>query len=525
MRALDWPALQAAASLLGEPLVVERAVWGKAHAASSDYRWIARSAGFDLAFVSALEKELNLGTEDQPERAVLWRAFGDRCHAVACYESRAIDNSGRVQFLEKQILQWRRPAGVPAALGALVLLPATGKLSDEIWWPQRNALTDPGVVLPIAPEDHQPVVWDEASLGASVDAGREWLGRSVAVGALERFYADLLAQHRPAVLADCPRPPPPAALAALLLPLPVATADGTSLAGWIPSSRCTLSDLAHRWEGLVLPPRTALPEHPPASEVLRSRGWTMAHSLVEDPSLLSPFDVGEARVAAAIPARGPVARGARSPPVAAVAAPPGAGDSGRPTHEVSLETPPRAWPLLVELHQFAAAADRRWLAPDALRTRLRGDVRPWLDHEATTVGELLARWIAQLESARPPHAHREQWQVKLDLLRSAALSFAPGPSTWELVGLPRGDRVPAFLLAIALDDRRRDDLARLGDAALRAMQQQTADCKRSPWSKRVRAWLQLWRDHTRQDLVRRTIDLRTIDHSTGKTASSSGREA
>ena len=53
-----------------------------------------------------------------------WRTLADQCFALVSYPSRAIDTAGRSSFLEKQVLAWRRPIGIPAALGALLLLQA-----------------------------------------------------------------------------------------------------------------------------------------------------------------------------------------------------------------------------------------------------------------------------------------------------------------------------------------------------------------------------------------------------------------
>jgi hypothetical protein len=57
----------------------------------------------------------------------------------------------------------------------------------------------------------------------------------------------------------------------------------------------------------------------------------------------------------------------------------------------------------------------------------------------------------------------DEWTVKSDVLRAAAITFAPDPATVTAVGWPRSGRVPPLFLAPALAPGCRADLrSRLG---------------------------------------------------------------
>ena len=169
----DWPEIAPVLPATGElpVLHVEHAVWGKAHGARSDFRWIAHSPGFPID--SDLPRQLNFGAEDQPVRTQLWRNLNGLCYAVSCYPSRATDWSGRGGFLEKQIWAWD-PAGVPAALGALLLLPRIARETDKVWWDRSDDAPwqDPGFALPL-PSEKIPI--QEAEVAETVERGIEAL--------------------------------------------------------------------------------------------------------------------------------------------------------------------------------------------------------------------------------------------------------------------------------------------------------------------------------------------------------------
>ncbi len=285
----EWPAL-AGADL--EPLqgaTFEHAVWGKVHGAASDARWIAASASFTGQDLD-LEHELELGSEDAPRSTQLWRTLDGSHFAVGCYPSRAVDAAGRQSQLEKQILEWRRPAATPAAAGSLLLMPVVTALSDEIWWPHRKDLrwSESDFVLPLDP--WRPVVEGDSVTGAvaqAIDRGLGDLRRHASAEALSDLYAAVLANQRTIPLRGLESPLGPLALAVLMLPLERDQADRLSIAGWLPSSRADAGEQQARWN-LVLGGESPLAAggDPPNAEQ-RQRGQRLAQTLiVGDPSQL-----------------------------------------------------------------------------------------------------------------------------------------------------------------------------------------------------------------------------------------------
>ncbi len=193
-RSLGWPALVSALPL-PKQLVFERGVWGKVHGAPSDFRWIARSAGFDPG--DGIERRLQLGSEDRPRRLSCWYAGNDSYFAVSGYPSRATDAAGRSGFMEKQILQWPRVPQNPAALGTL-LLPLVARFGDDIWW--HRYMDQPwsrsDFSLPIAPRDHEPVACSQARLFELIDCGVKALRQLVDETMLATVYGQLLTNQR-----------------------------------------------------------------------------------------------------------------------------------------------------------------------------------------------------------------------------------------------------------------------------------------------------------------------------------------
>jgi hypothetical protein len=180
--ALHWPALD----LRGEPLPA-RLTCARAR--------------------KSLDEELPLGSADVPQSTTFWRTLGDTCYAVAVHPGAASD-----------LLEWKRPAEVPAVLGALLLLPAAAATQ----WSSEDEI-------------------DVAGIDKVIDEGlRALAASSCSEEALTDFYAALLAGGRAVSLRGLSAPLLPAAMAALLLPLPRDLADRISVAGWLPSSR--LSD-------------------------------------------------------------------------------------------------------------------------------------------------------------------------------------------------------------------------------------------------------------------------------------------
>jgi hypothetical protein len=554
----EWPALTGGWTWPAS-LRAERAVWGKVHGEPTDFRWIAASRDPEEA-APGLSRQLNLGTEDQPVRAFLWRNLGEICCAVAVYPSQAVDADGRQNFLEKQALLWRRPAELPACLGALALLPQAEGRGHGVWWDRQRGRpwSDQHFMLPIADGEHAPVPVREADLAAVVERGVTLLRQAIAEQDLAALYARMLSGSWPACLSGLDRPLPPEAVAALLLPLPRRLADALSLAGWLPSSRFSLDDLAVHWPAICLPPGVAPPPALAARVAPEAAGetgllersaalaralvrldpgaaatslapmaqvagtgagqlelpgrWTDAPPLAASPELAAEREAAPDGVAAPEAGNPSAPAAATAPSGGLVAAGSGhGGTSGggrprlaeRPHLRFGLAPPPPgATRLLQELHVFACAPQRRWLDAVQLSRRVERLAKP-----DPAAARLIAGWIAVLAAGRPAVADEEQWTVKLDLLRCAALALAPLPDTWELIGLPAGGRVATLHFA-DLHASPLDRLADLGQEALAAALEQSLSCVPNAAARRVRAMIVGWRGRTsrRNPPVRHLID-------------------
>jgi len=306
LSASPWPALADLAgdgerTALPATLTASRAVWGKVHGAASDYRWIAFTPPFDPR-PTPLSRQLACGREDAPASFPAWRTLTRGHFAVAGYPSRAIDGSGRSGFLEKQVLLWSRPEGVPAALGALLLGPAAAASTDAVWWERQGEVdwSDPDAILSLSEAEGRvevPVGGEGlgAAIEGAIEAGRRALVRLTSEEVLGRFYADLVAGRRPAFLDGLAEPLPAEALAVLLLPLPRPLADGLSLAGWLPATRPTREEVGGDWDGVATSGPLASqgePEARPDEEAL-ARGRELARILL---TLESPAGAGPSGV-------------------------------------------------------------------------------------------------------------------------------------------------------------------------------------------------------------------------------------
>lgn len=479
----QWPALRSDGHALPSFVEYQRGVWGKVHGAPTDFRWIAQSDDFGRDSPDA-QPQFSLGGEDVPTRFQSWRNLGDRCYAVGAYPSRAIDAAGRRNFLEKQILEWRVPAGVPPALGALLLLPHVAGMTDAIWWDQAasDVWAPLDIHMPILPNDHQPLDIEQDALNAAIERGRRALREAVDLATLTTFYGHLLSGGRPAFLTGLTQPLSPEPLAALLLPLPREIADHISIAGWIPSSRPDFTDLASRWDVMMIPPDLRVPSiiSAPSDEAER-----MASQLLDDEPLLIPQRTEPKPVATPKPLR----IRQEGPP--------------RPGMTLQLAPPQSNAPaILSTLYDFARAVDCRWLTPNDLRNG--GGVAPLAEPEAAV--SLLCDWVWQVEDQRPPHADERQWEVKVDLVRSAAFVLAPRPGMWR-VGPPAPDsRIPGLFFGLLLDRNHCDVLSNLGEGPLNELVNQTLACSLSAdWDQKLRQWLERWQEVSRTPRVRDLI--------------------
>jgi hypothetical protein len=243
-----WPALAGLPDHLPERLRCERGVLGKTPGSPADFSWIASSQGFSGPTTN-LARHLALGSEDVHRDSVLiWRSDGRRHQAVRCYPAHAPDAHGR-GFLEKQVLEWERPAELPAALGALVLLPLVATLDDAIWRDRDELKGGAGWESATLDDSDlpQPMV-DPTALADGIDAGLKELRKRFREQDLGDLYALLLAGRRGVFPAERIDALSAAALAALLLPLPRDIADRLSVIGWLPSTLADLGQLGERWD-------------------------------------------------------------------------------------------------------------------------------------------------------------------------------------------------------------------------------------------------------------------------------------
>jgi len=307
--ALYWPALDFDGRELPQQLTCERGVWGKVHGAPTDFRWIAETPALAAPQKHIVERELPLGSEDAPLSTTLWRVVEDTCYAVRVYPSTARDAAGGSGFLEKQLFEWKRPAHVPAALGALLLLPAVAALEPTDWEQQpadiRWSEEDHVTVLPA--NEARPT--SMAAIEAAIEEGLRGLSESITEEALADVYASLLAGNRAVPLQGLSSPLPPASLAAVLLPLPRSVADRISIAGWIPTTQLSEFDpeqIRRCWD-VVGGDSAGSPSDraTPQGEQVR-QGQAMARSIFRDRGPARPRVVSAAMSKATDPAIKPV---------------------------------------------------------------------------------------------------------------------------------------------------------------------------------------------------------------------------
>ena len=263
--ALAWPALETAGERIPNQISYERGVWGKVHAAQSDFRWIARSAAF-AAQHERLELQFPFGLDEEGTSFAAWRVLGNTCYAVASYPSKATDATGRSGFMARQVLEWVRQPEMPAALGALLLLAKAAAFASSEDAADSKVWYDDGAT-PVEVSTKQPLTISPAALEKTIAAGLQGLTHSVSREALVELYASLLAGARAIPLNGVTAPLQPDALAALLLPLPRAIADRVSLTAWLPSSRLSNEDsgaIRRAWDVVAAGP-TRMPPDPAAT--------------------------------------------------------------------------------------------------------------------------------------------------------------------------------------------------------------------------------------------------------------------
>ena len=514
----DWPGLSPLKGELPEALPYQRGVWGKAHGVATDYRWLARSEGF-FGHDRELSRELVLGTEDTPRTSTYWRALPYGHYAVGFYASRARDAAARGNFSEKQILAVAPSASIPPALSALVLLPHAARLDDDVWWSRRRnqPWEDREFFLRIPAEDHRPLEIHQSALEDAIEAGRQVL-ETWGEETLTELYTRLLS-GKPAWLLQSPSPLPPESLAVLLLPLRADLAANVSIASWIPSSRADAGKLEQCWSIGIRPDSLSLSgwtavELAPSEEARRMAQALLtgdpeclvedscetlpeARSSAESPSVepspeepvfisagprpkppesLSELDAG--KIFGAIPSLPRVEMPAKSSQTAT---------EWRPSEEEllrpGLRLPLRqisghAPAILGELFEFAQNADRRWLKPDELPpfdSAIGGDDAEILKSWIHDMGHYLPEY-EMIHSGPLASVDLEQWEVKIDLLKSAALICDPRSSTYHEIGELKSGRIPPLFFLGCLAESSWQRLRDLGDETLQELIRQSRAC-------------------------------------------------
>ena len=297
-----WPALAGLPHPLPVEIRCERGVLGKEPGGDADFHWIAASPGFSGP-TSDLARRLGLGSEDVARTTMLWRSDARLHQAIRCYPGRSPDAHGRA-FLEKQVLEWQRPADLPAALGALILLPLAATLDDSVWQGlPRDPFAD-RLFVALTEGDLPRLAPDPAALVRTIREGTAELRARFREQDLGALYARLLAGDRAVFPLRTIDPLGPSGLAALLLPLPREIADRISMVAWLPSSLAEQDRLAPHWDlilgnDLANQPKAAA-ETQPGPE-LQARGLALAQSIFrDDPSPPVPQSTQSGRVATAV---------------------------------------------------------------------------------------------------------------------------------------------------------------------------------------------------------------------------------
>jgi hypothetical protein len=297
-----WPALAGYSVNLALPIVCERGIWGiPPRSPDRQPFWIAATPQF-RGRIMDLAQKLYLGSEDQPTSFVLWRSLGGTHHAVHCYPSHADSESTAI---EKQVLEWEREPDVPAAVGALALLPAVAAFDDSAW---RGRVSEAGhathSAIELSDADRYRDESDAMGLTLAVRAACRALSAAVDENRLAAVYAGILAGQRAAGISGLARPLDAAALAALLLPLPRELADRFNMLAWLPSREFRVKKLQDGWDVILGGQHEAGafargPE--PDAEQLRLGARMAAAVLSEDPDLLT---VSRSEASSAAPAGG-----------------------------------------------------------------------------------------------------------------------------------------------------------------------------------------------------------------------------
>jgi len=227
----------------------ERAVWGKVHNTSSDFRWIAASPHF-ISNNRSIERQF--GAEDNPCSFFVWKKQADFQYAVSIYPSQSIDSAGRTGFLEKQFIQWRINSEISDLIAMLVLSHQVSQYNNDIWLDkvEPNLWNNEQFCLPLSVDEIPVLTITEDIIETLIQEGIRELNKHLDQEILGQFYACLLTEQFPAVL-KLNKPLPANAFACLFLSLPPQIFSKLSIIGWLPTERFSTKKLKKTWDVII----------------------------------------------------------------------------------------------------------------------------------------------------------------------------------------------------------------------------------------------------------------------------------
>ncbi len=524
---LQWPALKNWNPPTNLELFFQRAVYGKAHGAMSDFRWLAVSPNFQ-GRTHQVERLCALGAEDAPKTSYYWRPRGKQYYAVKVYPSQAMDASGRSGFLEKQFFEWIRPPEIPATAGAFILLQEAKQATDEVWWQEGTtaAWGNPDFTLVLADQYHPPQTFSLEDLQKSIARGIDALLTQLENPEqnLTQFYGQLLSEQFPIYMAGVLAPLPAEALAALLLPLPRWRAEQLSMAGWIPSQRLP-SGGDYPWDLMVVPPGlSTISKKTFDSKILEQTHLYWRALQNQDPTVLTLNQVSErkplfqgkkviqkmAGTFKRVPIPSKTVPKKNEPP--SILKRPLKKNFQHPDQTISItklsNSPGNVSdPTLRVFYNFAKNMDKRWIAHNR---KLPGN---WplldpMDPQANTICE----WVQEVREQCPSDTDKKKWEVKVDILRAMAILIVPSPKTLERVRLPITEKVGALHFLNNIPPRKRDIVVQhIGMETMVKLIKHSRSRNSEDthtFKKDLEQWLQTWQKQTRQLEVR--LALRTL---------------
>jgi len=410
----NWPAFVNFDMPDFDTIEYEHGVWGKAHGARTDYRWLALTPDADFK-KNEIDYELSLGNESLPRLGFFWKYLNNKHYAVMTYPSRAEDADGRRDFLEKQILCLKSP-NFPAPLTAMLLFTKLFKYDESVWWEQRQSIdwdNEPDAFIELP--SRQSSISTTGIIEKSFEQLRDYFGDKET---LAQFYSNF-------IYSDATVPLPPLALAALLLPFPKNRAEELSIAGWFPSSTIKPEHFK-KWDMLVLPSDLSV-----TSRLQEPRGIPMS---VAESYATAIFDNNPDILKEDVTQQiQPIQANTITPTPNKIKIQ-GEGEISFP----ELPEDYRELKYIEELRNFAMNPNRRWL--DAYNWKLSAEEPFPYQSSLDTVNSLM-EMVKLLERDTPKYtleflqdAVKKQWEVKIRLLKTAIFIISPYKETYDALG-------------------------------------------------------------------------------------------